>query len=263
MSRSVAVEEREEAAKVVAVSAEMHAKAVGEKLNQKFRELVPEGQKIPNYVQVIMVAGLSLRPVLDELIAVDDADDEQVGGDAKLRELREKAVAALIQSLQQVRGSIEAGYSKSVARRLGFRGKMPRAPKRLIALATRLCERVVRVLAKETPIPGITIDAKVMVRRVREPLEQLVEASEALRVELRATQASKIEKARALERFDRHYQGVANLLTDLYNLVGEFELADQVRPTVRKYAAAEVEVEDEDDLEDEEEGEEDTETDPE
>lgn len=208
-------------------------------------ETEPEGAKV---AQAVIVLARALEERLNRsaelLVAADEAHAVELTDDAGLRAKRDEAAEALRAMLVALRDGLVGLYGASTPGAVGLAGPTPTDPVVLV--------RVAREVAKGLRQPGVLpppryAGAKIDVLAEAAGLEALAGhlevAIEAVASDLRENQVTKTARDGAMSRHDRVYSRVANVLSALFDFAGEEELADRIRPTLRRPGRLAVEAE--------------------
>ncbi len=208
-------------------------------LGNELRKELDEGETLP---ELSFLQELLARRLARLATAVVFADEEIQGETSDLAAIKsEKASAAgeLFEALFRLR-SLVTGLHGSAASGaiLGLGPRLPRDP----MIVQRLAERALSKVAEpgfEAPPPADGapgFDLAATVRRLEEPAARLRRALEAESREKRLAERRVIRKRDRLDDFDRAYRGTAGMLKAMYVMAGLDELAQKVRPSLRRAA---------------------------
>lgn len=196
-----------------------------------------------------------LESVTDRLFDVALALARERADDPDHRDERDRLVKKLRGKLERSRKSLEAARD-GLSRRFGLDGNTPRVPARLEKFAVN----VVRALRADNTTyggGGLSVDTGELANDI-EPLQQeLSDKVVELAGEEREAEALLVEREEILEEWERVYRSVAHMLQGAYQLAGEDELADRIRPTIDRASGAEPPEGDEPELDADEESDED------
>lgn len=227
MSFSKMVRDRLRAATFVAQAARTHAERATEGLTMTLG-----GEVAAPALFTALVA------LLDEqarrLEAAETAWREELADDAAPRAARDAAVEALVAAAVQARAVLVAVYGETVAARCGLQGATPRDGASLVPVAEALLKRFGEATAGVAPRLGLVLDPKAVLDPVRAALAAYLAAAADVVREAREAEAALMDRDRALGAYDEAFRHVAGTLTHLFALAGLPELAERVRPSVRR-----------------------------
>ena len=232
---SKAVADRMRISRTVIASQEVHGPEVAEALGEV---LFPDGPPEQVTVEVFLGAlGKALSRAVDELSGADIAHAAELADDAEPREKRDAATIELREQLIGARSGLETVYGPAVVRAYGLAGQTPETSDLLIqyaATAAGLLET--RPLTDKPKRPGIQVSIEELAIGIRKTAKDLSDALGAVKQEEREAQLTLKRKNHATTMWSARYQGVADVLTGLYELTEQAELAERVRPTARRRA---------------------------
>ncbi len=171
--------------------------------------------------------------VAEETYVSEQADDPAVRG---RRDATAAEVAAVVVRL---RGRIESLLGARGLAAYGLEQITPRQP-RVLAEHTGMTIKLLREqpVLVEDPVLG-RFDSAEVANGLEAALAPLVEALQDTQREKRELEAALIDRNRALADWSLRYRGVAGALTGMYLLAGAEELAQRIRPTVRRLTGQE------------------------
>lgn len=236
--REKGVSQRLQSAEEVRASLASHGGRISPQLDQR---LVPptetEGDSTFTYELQFQQLDSELASIQDRLIAAEDVHVRQQirisqliqRSDQLTDELRGRQVAVR-QSLSGLFGSDRCFVVAAIS------GDTPRRRKALVEQVD-LTVKLLRDPEGELPpilVPGIAVDFDA----VAGGLEDLRGELDAVRLELlrqnKAADATRLGKNEAIAEFDRVFPWVASTLESQFRLVGESELADRIRTSIRR-----------------------------
>lgn len=162
---------------------------------------------------------------------------QKLGEVIELRQERDNLTTDERGKFKIVRHAVEGIYGTERGFPLaGVSGRTPREPKRLVLQMQQTSDFLA---GRGRALPGIEVNGLLM-----DPVEMAADLggrAAGLREVLvtinrvrKESQGSQLAKNRALEGFNQTFLWVARILEGLFNLVGEHELALQVRPSTRR-----------------------------
>ncbi len=206
---------------------------VGEALEAVFARWVEEGETPPAreaYRQSLL--GRWLRWVRERLVVADEAHQEEIRVERRLRRLRDDAAAAIEQKVRAVRTTFEKVYGSGLtAEVVGLASDIPEDP----VVLRRYAERIIRIMADpdlDLPAPrvkGSTMGPEDVIGEIQPPLERLGEALDQIEPQKRRSQLALQEKREALAEFNYASGRIARYLEALCYLAGKDFHAERVR----------------------------------
>lgn len=159
-------------------------------------------------------------------LAQERADD----GDH--REARDLAAVTMYEAIVKARSLMEAvGAGRSV--RYGMDGTVPQVPSSLLSFARNAVDSL-RGAGESMGTLGLDVDTAKLADKLQPALDGLADAVDTMAAEDREAEAALVERNKVLEDWERTYRAVARILEGTYRLAGEDELADRIRPTMRR-----------------------------
>ncbi len=226
------VTDRIASANWVAQAADTHASRIGTELDSIMSSHLRAGETAPDWKLVVRLLGRHLISDLDQLEAADEAHDREQTEDVAARRARDEASEQLYASLVALRGGLEANMGSEVVKQLGFTGRTREAPQALVRSALQVAERLPRVTANRSPVfAGFQFDATAAQAGLRDQAGIVEQALKNLQREERESEATLVEKQRALDQHDNVFTGSAGMLSSLFRLVGDHELARRIKPS--------------------------------
>lgn len=180
----------------------------------------------------------------DQLLDVTDTLKEaelslanERADDAIHRRERDERAHELYKATMRTRSAFDS-VSDDLAGRFGLDGSVPQLPKHLATYVGNALEALRN--CNETFGGNLVTVDPAQIARTLEPLHQkLVDKLDDLTDEEREAEALLVEREKVLKEWQRTYSSVASMLQGAYQLAGEDELADRVRPTVQRARGAE------------------------
>ena len=221
--------------RTVLSSVEVHGAEVAQELTDI---LFPQGPPA-----TLTVSGLldalhgALRSAADVMAEADVAHAQELSDDDAPRVAREAGVAALRAQMIGLRTTFTTVYGTSILGAYGLGGETPEDAEKLLQRVAGTAQ-----LLKSRPIiepprqVGITIDAPALGDALFATAAELRAALADVRREEREAQITLARRDEAVAMWNKRYQGVADIITGIYELVGRADLADRVRPTARRRA---------------------------
>lgn len=178
-----------------------------------------------------------LATTRQELAAASSVHQMKLGEVIELRSERDRQHGEEYGAFKIVRQTVEGVFGREKGFPLaGVSGNTPRQPKRL-ALQMRQTADFLAGRSRALPaieIGGLQMDPAAMATDLGDRADGLSQLLVTLDRERKASQGTQKVKDRAQARFDDVFLWVSRILENLFNLVGEHELAAQVRPSLRR-----------------------------
>ena len=119
---------------------------------------------------------------------------------------------------------------------LGFPRVLGRSPEELVRQVDRLIDHLsASSLVLPAPLLGeVNLTLTDIASSLQPLVDNLRNALADVGREVKKASLTQLDRNRAVEEYDKAFLGIARTLETLYRLAGEKELADQVRPSVRR-----------------------------
>ncbi len=226
------VTDRIASANWVAQAADTHASRIGAELDSIMSSHLRAGETAPDWKLVVRLLGRHLISDLDDLAAADEAHDREQTEDIAARRARDEASEKLYALLVAMRGGLEANMGSKAVKEVGFTGRTREAPRAMVRSALQVAERLPLATANRSPsVAGFQFDASAAQAGLRDQAGILDQALRNLQREERESEATLVEKQRALDQHDDVFTGSAGTLSFLFRLVGDHELASRIKPS--------------------------------
>lgn len=230
-----AVAARVAISKTVLSSVEVHGAEVSEALSKL---LFPEGEPKKVSTEVFLAAlGSALSRASAEISEADIAHARELSDDAGPRAARDEAVAVLRERMINTRGTLLNVYGAGILGSYGLLGETPLETELLLAKATHVEELLrTRPIEEEAIQEGVTVNPTALAKGLKDQVKRVKDALQSVQREEREAQLTQSRRNDAIAAWSSCYQGVADIMTGIYELVGRADLADRVRPTARRRA---------------------------
>lgn len=198
--------------------------------------------EVPDFDHLQRFVEASLAHYTAEMLALDDLHLQIRQQSWVMRRKRDEAMEEADRVLKEVRGLIGLALDASAASSiLGLTGRMPDTP---FALRDHLAAAIERMEDPQTFFPEIRItglqqDWQRLIERLREVLEPLHEALEAVEDDRRRAEIALLDKRDAIERYRDAYVGLGGMLRGLYVFGGQRELARRLNLTLSSTSSGE------------------------
>ncbi|QDG53494.1 hypothetical protein FIV42_22930 [Persicimonas caeni] len=164
-------------------------------------------------------------------LARERADDDEQ------RTQRDEATDMLRDDVGRTRSLLDSA-GPSHATRFGLSGATPRSGTSLEAYARNAAEAL-READETLDVMGVQVSTSTLADNLTPSVDRLSARLVGLAEEDRQAEALLVERDEMLERWERTYRAIAQMLEGAYRLAGEDELADRVRPTINRTSGAE------------------------
>lgn len=192
----------------------------------------------------IQALGACAQRAVDELASADRAHATELADDAPPRAARDAAKDELRARIIGIRSTLSGVYGAAILGAYGLSGETPTDAELLLQAASTTTDLLrTRAITEPAKQEGVTVDPKALADGLDARVEALRKALGDVRREEREAQGTQLRRNVATTAWNSAYQGAADTLTGLCELVGKGEIADRVRPTARRRAGL-TEVED-------------------
>ena len=206
---------------------------VGAAMERTLRPWLEEGETLPASEELRQhLLGRWLQSVRKRMIAADEAHQEEVWAERRLRRKRKTDSDTIRGTVRAIRNTFEKVYGEGLtAETVGLISDIPDDP----VVVHRFSRRIVRVMmapALELPEPqvqGSAMGPQDVVEQLAPHVERLGETLDLLETQKRRTQLALQEKREALEAFEFADGRVARYLEALCFLAGKDFHGDRVR----------------------------------
>ncbi len=231
------VEDRIESADLVDATFGAHGGDLAAKLVERYVSQQSEGEPLFDYQAHLNHLRNDLATAKEELDASNLLHVQKLGEVVELRQERDRLVEGERGKFKTVRQTVEGLYGSEKGFPLaGVSGRTPRGAK---GLARQMRQTADFLAGRSRALPpieigGMQIDPALMAVDLRDRAAGLRGVLVTLERVRKESQGCQKVKDRAMARFDQTFLWVARILEGLLNLVGEYELANRVRESVRR-----------------------------
>jgi hypothetical protein len=229
------VSDRVAISRTVLASLNVHGAEVSEDLEKR---LFPKGPPAHLTVAMVLTAlGQALDQARTNLTTADLAHAAELADDEAPRTARDQAIVDVRSRLISIRGTLSSVFGAGILTTYGLGGETPDDAELLVHRAANVSK-----LLSERPIlekpkqAGVTVDAAALAHSLQKPIADLTAALADVGREVREAQLTLKARNDALGTWNAVYQGVADVVTGIFELCGRADLADLVRPTSRRRA---------------------------
>lgn len=232
---------------------ETHHEEIGARLHEEFAPLFAppeEGQQTPDFRAHLLALKAKLSDSREKLIRAEELHIDLVRQAVELRNEREELNASLYEDFSSMRRTVEElyrGKGKKNANAFilaGIQGPTAQRPTKLlrqIDLAT-LHLRKPGLVFPPSRFDGTRLKPRNLAKVLAPRAKRLSEVQGGLSKVASEMNASRKEKKRAIEAHQNVFSWVAQGAESLFHLAGEHELAERVRPSLRRRGRRAVEV---------------------
>ena len=231
--------DRQKDADSVQAAAETTAAAVQAAFTRHFAPLVKKGEKVPDMAQLVTLVQRKLAEARDVMVAADTHNERELADDDEPRAERDAAGVALYDKLVELRSLVGGVYGAAVLKRIGFSQSTPQDLSMLEGFAREIETGLRTVKMPKPRVKTAHVDVIAAAGELKGLIDALHQHLQHVSRQTRVAQASLAAKNHAIEQFDDRYTRSATFLSGLLKLAELDELADRVRPTVRKAGKAE------------------------
>lgn len=177
----------------------------------------------------------TMRHKTETMVAAEMAYVDEQADDPIVRERRDQAVGPLITCMTRVRSYVSAVLGEAGLATYGLRDVVPRQNPATLSEYARVVARLLRTHPRsQSDGIGGTFDTEVLASSIDQARAPLAEALDEMVVEQRQLEGAMLARDRAAREWNEIYVNGATTFASLYRLAGRGDLADRVRPTVRR-----------------------------
>lgn len=229
------VSDRSAISRTVLSSLQVHGAEVSGSLEQL---LFPGG--LPPHLtvaQVLEALGNVLDQARTDLTRADLAHAAELADDAAPRAARDQAIVDVRARLISIRGTLSSVFGSGILPAYGLAGETPDDAELLSHRAANVAHLLAeRPIVEPPKQAGVTVHALALAHSLQEPMKSLTVALGDVGREEREAQLTLKARNEASAVWSARYQGVADVVTGIFELVGRRDLAELVRPTSRRRA---------------------------
>jgi hypothetical protein len=223
--------DRQRSASKVVQAAETQSKRASEALRPLLVSALGDEAEKVDAALLVRAMGVLVRDAAARLLAADEAHEAELADDPAPRSARDAAAAEVYAVLTDLRTSARAALGDAAAAELGFSGVTPQDPLTVALLAKTVLARLPGLRDRPSRSRGLRFDPAAYEQALAVPLAALNAAIAATAREAKEAEVTLTEKQRAMDAYDRVFTGAAAVMTAVFHLAGEDELAGRVRPS--------------------------------
>lgn len=174
----------------------------------------------------------------EEMRAGELALAAELADDDEHRERRDVSVEQLRGELFDARDAIERGFGEGAASAYGLEGTPPRQPDSLLAYAENAINLLQQTPQSDTDVFGIPVETAKIADRLEQSHAELEAVLDQLDDETRKAHSARVARDEAVDQWTEVYRGTARVLSGMYLLAGRKDLAERVRPRIRRSSGA-------------------------
>jgi len=187
--------------------------------------------------QVLGALGRVLDQARNDLTTADLANAAELADDVAPRAARDQAIVEVRARLISIRGTLSSVFGSGILPLYGLGGETPDDPELLAHRAANVAKLLAdRPIMEQPKQAGVTVNALALAHSLQEPMKSLTVALGDVGREEREAQLTLKARNEAVAVWNARYQGVADVVTGIFELVGRGDLAELVRPTSRRRA---------------------------
>jgi hypothetical protein len=211
-----------------------------DELGPSFTPFLGEGEVMPFETQLELFKKKLIHD-RDQMVSADRAYRDQRAQETLVRGRRDAAVKEVNRDMVGLHDAMKGVYSAEKLAELGFPRRMPRGPEQLSEQASYLN---LRLSDPDLDLSGarfeFQVEASNLVGSLSGSSATLKQEIDELAREERETEALKLAKDDALDRYNNSFLWIARAVESLLRLAGLDEVARRVRPSSRRKGETEV-----------------------
>ena len=231
---SKSVTDRQKSTRSVNAAIKTHANAIHERFADLVAPVLAEGEQVPDMRHLLDVLGRLLTLRVEAMVEADEAHIQELGDDAPARAVRDEVAEDLRAFVVELRQVLEGLYGPRFNARLNISGSTPEDPVVLIRFAGEMAKGLRDTPLPESRIPSASIDKAQTAQALDDKAEALDTALDKVALESREAETTQSAKDRAITANDLTFLHAARELEAIARLVELPDLADRVRPSVRR-----------------------------
>lgn len=221
-------------ARFVLASIRIHGGEVTDILKERY-DKVPgfDGRHVGETMEAL---GVRLGEVTDRMEGAETAVAAELADDPPKRRARDERVDETREVAFDGRSAVERAFGEEAAAAYGLAETPPNQPDALLAYTANAVKLLRETPRSDTDTFGNTVSTDDIADELEKRHRALEKAVEAVTTEKREAHSARAERDEIVDEWTEVYRGTADALSGLYLLAGRADLADRVRPTVRRTA---------------------------
>jgi len=228
------VASRQSNAQAVITAIEVHVKAAAPQVSALVFPLgAPKNLTVELFIDAL---GKVLAAHTEAMGAADRALADELGDDQPYREARDAARAAVREALIDCNSSVSGAYGASTVHAYALDGALPAADNLLLQQAKVVYTALAKGAPKGAAKKGHKLDFAVLAEELQIHIVALEASLKDVKREEREAEQALTRRDADVASFEPVYTGIADIAAGILELVGQSELANRVKPTVRRRA---------------------------
>ncbi len=205
-------------------------------LVERLAPLAAAGAVVPDFWALQLFFLEVLRTLRGRVEDTERSHVDELADDAEPRSRRDSADSTLRSRMTELKSFFIGVYKPESVEALGFPRVLGRTPEELLRQVDHLLGHLRAAdLVLPAPIVGeVSLPLADIATSLQPLADDLRTALTDVGREVKEANLTQLDRNRAVEEYDKAFLGIARTLETLYRLAGESELADQVRPSVRR-----------------------------
>lgn len=226
-----------ESGRAVSAAARAHSEPVGAALETLYRPVLRDGETMPDWVFVQELNARLLDGSVGQVILTDEEHRDELVEEVAFREDRDSGTRTVQRRIRDERKSFAGAHGDESLKHVG----LDKPPERKSLAVYRQGSHIVRMLRvpdlKLQPARSgaVAVNPAGVADEMEPEVEALGESLANLDRQRKATDESLVAKDEAVDQLRRTYVDVARSQESYYRLAGKDELADRMRPSIRRF----------------------------
>ncbi len=228
------VVDRQKSATAVGAAADTHGPKVAAAVSEVVASYLQEGEVMPDVALLLVLAKRLLDDRTASMVAADEAHAAELGDDAPARDAREETSHALRDLLVTARPLLAGVYGPGAPAAVGLVGSLPDDPAMLARKAGEVATALGAADLGEPRSSYVSLDPTALADDLAIGAAAVDAALKKVAAEVREAETTLTAKHGAIDGYDGAFADVAWALNGVFRLGGERELAERIRPSVRR-----------------------------
>lgn len=234
------VTDRQKSADAVVAIGLAQADDIGAALAPLLAPLLEQAESLPDIPLVIRLLARLLDKSKQLMIQADHTHTMELGDDPAVRDARDAAAEKLIDALVNLRYALSGVYGQEIASQV-MKNATPRDPVVLMRHTDEVMESLSAAALPAPKFAGTSLDKQNVIATLTQKKSDLGSRLEAVTQEVKEAQISLDAKNKAIAIYDERFAPIAGLFERALQLSGKPELAQKVKPSIRKAGVVEEE----------------------
>jgi hypothetical protein len=181
-----------------------------------------------------------LKNAVDAVVRSDLNVAQETADDPAVRQERDNAQGETVENASSIKKLISGAYGDSVIADYGFAEVIPTNPDQLVTYGKNLVELLRAKPFTRALKPGaVTLDPSSIALIIENSTLKLEQALSNVKTEEKELELAIRDRTRAIAEWQETYVFVATVVAAMFRYAGRADLAEKVRPTVRKESGVE------------------------